>query len=100
MLMTDSQAHQIAQIGYGHPDQKEPFTEKDWTDINGHVPPYPKSKTVAERAAWDWIEEMDSKSESHPELAVVNPVAVFGPLLDKSYAASCEIVVRLMNGAL
>jgi len=33
-------------------------------------------------------------------MAVVNPVGIFGPLLSKDYAASCEIVVRLMNGAM
>ncbi|KAK1046195.1 hypothetical protein LTR74_018006 [Friedmanniomyces endolithicus] len=55
-----------------------------------------KSKTIAEGAAWDWI----AKEGGDMQMAVVNPVGIFGPLLSKDYAASCEIVVRLMNGAI
>lgn len=91
----------FAAIGYGHPDQKpgELFTEKDWTDLNNPsrpVPPYQKSKTIAERAAWAWIAENGGEME----LAVVNPVGIFGPILSKSYATSVEIVKRMMDGSL
>ncbi len=86
----------LLQIGYGHAPQSAPFNEDDWTDLNGIVPPYQKSKTIAEGAAWDWI----AKEGGDMQMAVVNPVGIFGPLLSKDYAASCEIVVRLMNGAM
>ncbi|KAK0333252.1 hypothetical protein LTR57_025267 [Friedmanniomyces endolithicus] len=86
----------FAAIGYGHAPQSAPFNEDDWTDLNGIVPPYQKSKTIAEGAAWDWI----AKEGGDMQMAVVNPVGIFGPLLSKDYAASCEIVVRLMNGAI
>jgi nucleoside-diphosphate-sugar epimerase len=85
--------------GYGHPDRTKPFTEEDWSNLNdpSHpVPPYQTSKTLAERAAWDWIE----KEGGGMELAVVNPVGIFGPLLSSSFATSIELVIRMMNGSL
>jgi nucleoside-diphosphate-sugar epimerase len=83
-----------AAISYGHAPQKKPFTEADWTDLNGHVQPYMKSKTLAERAAWDFMAREGGKLE----LAVVNPVGVFGPVLGPDFSASIEIVKRLMDG--
>ena len=41
---------------------------------------YPKSKTIAERAAWDFIQNEGSALE----LSVINPVAVFGPVLGRA----------------
>ena len=55
-----------------------------------------KSKTLAERAAWDFI----AKEGGSLELSVVNPVAVFGPVLGPDYSPSILIVQRLMDGAL
>ena len=66
----------FAAIGYGHAPQETPFNETDWTDVNGKdVSAYAKSKTLAERAAWDFI----AKEGDGLELSVVNPVGVFGP---------------------
>src|SRR5580700_1844654 len=46
----------FAAIGYGHKPQSAPFTEKDWTDVSGgEMTAYTKSKTLAERAAWDFM---------------------------------------------
>jgi nucleoside-diphosphate-sugar epimerase len=87
----------FAAIGYGHAPQTAPFTEKDWTDPRGHdVSAYAKSKTLAERAAWDFI----ATDGGSLELAVVNPVGIFGPVLGPDYATSILIVQRLMDGAL
>jgi nucleoside-diphosphate-sugar epimerase len=86
----------FAAIGYGHPPRKTPFTETDWTNLNGKVGPYPKSKAIAERAAWDFI----GREGGSLELSVVNPVAVFGPVLGPDYSSSILIVQRLMDGAL
>jgi dihydroflavonol-4-reductase len=87
----------FAAIGYGHPSREAPFTEKDWTDPAGaDVMPYTKSKTLAERAAWDFIE----REGSGLELAVVNPVGVFGPVLGPDYATSIMLVEKMLNGAL
>jgi nucleoside-diphosphate-sugar epimerase len=45
----------LGAIGYGHPRRSAPFTEKDWTNVDADIPPYQKSKTLAERAAWDFV---------------------------------------------
>jgi dihydroflavonol-4-reductase len=85
-----------AAIGYGHPPQAAPFTEKDWTDLNGEgLTAYVKSKTIAERAAWDFI----AREGKQLELSVVNPVGVFGPVLGPDYSTSILFIQRLMDGA-
>src|ERR1700743_3481400 len=87
----------FAAIGYGHAVQDAPFTEADWTDPNDKdLGAYPKSKTLAERAAWDFI----AKEGRGLELAVVNPVGIFGPVLGADYATSILLVQRLMDGAM
>lgn len=86
----------FAAIGYGQKPQREPFTEANWTDPNGDdVRAYVKSKTIAERAAWDYVAGNPSL-----ELSVVNPVGVFGPVLGPDYSTSIILVQRLMDGAM
>jgi nucleoside-diphosphate-sugar epimerase len=86
----------FAAIGYGQKPQTAPFNESNWTDPNASdVSPYVKSKTLAERAAWDFI----ASEGGHLELSVVNPVGVFGPVLGPDYSTSILIVQRLMDGA-
>ena len=92
VVMTSS----FAAIGYGHKPRTAPFTESDWTDTTASgVAAYPKSKTIAERAAWDFIAREGGKLE----LTVVNPVGIFGPVLGADYAPSILIVKRLLDGA-
>lgn len=87
----------FAAIGYGHPPQAAAFDETSWTDVDGgDVQPYAKSKTLAERAAWDFI----AREGGALELAVVNPVGVFGPVLGPDYSTSILLVQRLMDGAM
>jgi nucleoside-diphosphate-sugar epimerase len=87
----------FAAIGHGQKPRATPFDETDWTDLSGaDVRPYVKSKTVAERAAWDFI----ASEGNGLELSVVNPVGVFGPVLGPDYSPSILIVRRLMDGAL
>jgi nucleoside-diphosphate-sugar epimerase len=84
-------------IGYGHQPRTRPFDETDWTNLNDKdLSAYGKSKTLAERAAWDFI----SREGGSLELSVVNPVGVFGPVLGPDYSASILMVQRLMEGAL
>ncbi len=86
----------FAAIGYGQKTQTVVFDETNWTDPNGEgVTAYTKSKTLAERAAWDFV----SKEGGGLELSVVNPVGVFGPVLGPDYATSILLVQRLMDGA-
>lgn len=83
----------FAAIGYGPKPSGAPFDETDWTDTNGPVSPYVKSKTLAEQAAWQFAAQPGS-----PELAVVNPVGVFGPLLDENMSTSVQIIDGLLHG--
>jgi nucleoside-diphosphate-sugar epimerase len=93
VVMTSS----FVAIGYGQEPQQAPFNETDWTDLNGDgLTAYVKSKTVAERAAWDFI----AREGRGLELSVVNPVAVFGPVLGPDYSASILLVQRMMDGAM
>ena len=86
----------FAAIGYGHKPQTRPFDETDWTDVDGGgVSAYAKSKTLAERAAWDFI----AKEGGSLELSVINPVAVFSPVLGPDFATSILLLKRLMDGA-
>jgi nucleoside-diphosphate-sugar epimerase len=55
-----------------------------------------KSKTLAERAAWDFV----AREGGGLELSVVNPVGVFGPVLGPDYSTSILLVQRLMDGAM
>jgi dihydroflavonol-4-reductase len=87
----------FAAIGYGHGDRDTPFTEADWTDIAApEVQPYVKSKTIAERAAWDFI----AHEGGGMEMAVVNPVGIFGPALGSDFSSSITIIQRMLKGAL
>jgi nucleoside-diphosphate-sugar epimerase len=86
----------FAAIGYGHKPRTAPFTEEDWTDPDAEdVLPYQKSKTIAERAAWDFI----ANEGGALELSVVNPVGIFGPVLGPDYSTSILFVQRMMDGA-
>ncbi|MFS8136901.1 MAG: SDR family oxidoreductase [Thermomonas sp.] len=87
----------FAAVGYGHPEQQAAFDESTWTDLSGpDVSAYVTSKTLAERAAWDFIK----REGGGLELSVVNPVGVFGPVMGADYATSILLVQKLMDGAL
>jgi len=87
----------FAAVGYGHPDRDAAFDETCWTDPDAPgVSAYAKSKTLAERAAWDFI----AREGGGMELAAINPVGVFGPVLGPDYATSILLVRKLMDGAL
>ena len=86
----------IAAIGLGHKEKNRTFTEEDWTNLNSknNIPPYVQSKTIAESEAWKYI----SQDDVHTELAVINPGYVLGPLLEKDFSDSAEIVRKLLAG--
>lgn len=87
----------VAAIAYGHKPQPQPFDETDWTNPDGaDVQPYVKSKMLAERAAWDFI----GREGGGLELSVVNPAAIFGPVLGPDFSSSIQIVKMMLDGAL
>lgn len=85
----------FAAIGYGHAQQEAPFTELNWTDATKDVSAYVKSKTLAERAAWTFI----TTEGGGLQLAVVNPVGVFGPVLGSDYSSSIGLLKQMLDGA-
>ncbi|HMH58583.1 MAG TPA: aldehyde reductase [Galbitalea sp.] len=84
----------FAAIGYSAPPVGRPFDETDWTNPNDDVTPYVKSKTLAERAAWDFV----ATEGGGLELAVINPVGILGPALSKDVSTSIQLASRLMDG--
>lgn len=92
-VMTSS----IAAIGYGRPRGTYTFTEADWTDLDGSgTSAYVRSKTVAERAARDWV----AAEGGGIEYCSVNPAAVLGPVWGGDFSTSIEAVKKLLEGAL
>ena len=90
----------FAAVGYGYSHERAesgPFTEKDWSNLDSkNLLPYQKSKTLAERAAWDFVEKEGGKLE----LAVINPTGIFGPALGKGDNTSLKAVGELLEGNL
>jgi len=80
----------------GPPANGSAYTEDDWTDgDNTSLTPYTRSKTIAERAAWDLVAERDATDR----LAVINPGAIIGPALSDDTSFSLELIERLMKGS-
>jgi nucleoside-diphosphate-sugar epimerase len=77
----------VAAVSAGHNGENRTFTESDWTNIE-KAGAYPKSKTLAERAAWDFIQSAENTKKM--ELVSVNPSNVFGPVLDDHHHTSTE----------
>jgi nucleoside-diphosphate-sugar epimerase len=82
-------------VSWGHPHDGHTFTENDWTILDGPgVDAYGKSKTLAERAAWDF---MDTEGGAM-ELTTTLPVAVMGPVMGTDISGSNHIIQVILNG--
>jgi nucleoside-diphosphate-sugar epimerase len=81
----------------GPPRNGSAYTEDDWTNgDDASLTPYTRSKTIAERAAWELVAEQGAEQR----LAVVNPGAIIGPVLSDDRSFSLELIERLMKGAM
>ncbi|MBO9562508.1 MAG: aldehyde reductase [Niastella sp.] len=80
-------------VGFGTV-KTTPYTEEDWTVLNDTVYPYQRSKTISEKAAWDFI----SNDGKGMELAVVNPTGVLGPILSDDFSHSIQNIKQMLNG--
>ena len=88
----------FAAVGYGHPREKEVYTEEDWSSVDGEISPYANSKTLAEKAAWEFVENLEESKKF--ELTVINPVAVTGPMLTSDIGSSNDFLLKLISGSM
>jgi len=85
----------VAAITGGDKPASGPLTEQNWSDPdNPNLSPYARSKTIAERAAWDFLAARNATEK----LAVVNPGAILGPVLSEDRSYSLEAIERLLRG--
>ena len=86
----------FAAVGYT-PKPSADYTEADWTDPDTPgLPPYPRSKAIAERAAWDFIE----REGAGTELVSVNPTGIFGPTLTTEARSTLQLIKAMLDGTL
>ena len=92
-VMTSS----VAAVSYGRGRGVHHFTEADWTRLDGPgLSPYIQSKTIAERAARDWV----ASEGGTIEYCSINPSVVLGPVWSRDYSASVTVVKKLLDGSL
>lgn len=90
VVMTSS----FAAVGYGREHPGRVYTEDDWTEEDAPNIPYIRSKTIAERAAWNFM----ASEGGGLELSVINPTGIFGPALGTDYSTSIGLIKALLEG--
>jgi nucleoside-diphosphate-sugar epimerase len=86
----------FAAVGYT-PKPGAEFTEADWTDPDTPgLAPYPRSKAIAERAAWDLMQSDGGGTE----LVVVNPTFILGPTLTTELRSSMQRIKAMLDGTI
>jgi dihydroflavonol-4-reductase len=73
------------------------FDEHDWTDETNKkdTTPYIRSKTIAEKAAWEFLD----KKNTGLELTTVLPGAILGTILENDFGTSANIVIKILDGS-
>ncbi|TNV77415.1 hypothetical protein FGO68_gene11878 [Halteria grandinella] len=92
VVVTSSCAAIFVQSAQNHKDR---FTEEDWTDVTV-AGAYEKSKTLAEKAAWDFVNALPQDEKF--ELVCINPFLIQGPSLIASDFSSGQIIKKIMTG--
>ena len=84
----------MASIAYGH--NRDICGQNDWTDTSKDVGTYVKSKTLAEKAAWNYL----SNEAIRPfKMTTIHPGMVFGPLINKNkLGASANLIINMVKG--
>ena len=91
VVMTSSAVSVITGVS---PSDGRAFSEADWSDATSPAAtPYAKSKTLAERAAWDFVRD----SGGALDLTCINPSLVVGPPLDLDYGTSIQVIERILR---
>lgn len=82
---------------YGHDSKPKTYSEQDWVDINDAKTAYQKSKILAEKAAWNFVNERKNQNLPCFDLAVILPVFVLGPVLSASSGSSVTKFSRVFD---
>ncbi len=86
----------FAAVGYT-PKPGAEYTEADWTDPDTPgLPAYPRSKAIAERTAWDFIDHEGGETE----LVVLNPTFILGPTLTTQARSSLQLTKAMLDGTM
>jgi nucleoside-diphosphate-sugar epimerase len=96
VVMTSS----TAAVMYGHArDGSKTYDESDWSDLTKEVGPYEQSKTLAERAAWEFMEGLPASQRF--ELVALQPGLVLGPAIgNEEFSISGEVIRKLLAAEL
>ena len=88
----------ISTVVYGKTkaEMDQVFTEENWTDIANKIDtkPYIRSKTIAEKAAWNFME----REGAGMEMVSILPGAMLGPVLEEDFGTSANIVIKILDG--
>ena len=82
----------VVAVSVGH--TKKEYSEEDWSFADKPIAAYAKSKTLAEKKAWELIKNADTDTK----LTVINPSGVIGPSLTSEISSTQLIIAGLMNG--
>ena len=85
----------FAAMAGGNEGQIRVFDHTVWTNLEKCRNVYSKSKAIAERAAWDYVNSPENTNKV--ELASINPPHVFGPVLDDHFHTAMEWFTSLMR---
>jgi dihydroflavonol-4-reductase len=85
----------VAVLNTELPAGRTHHNEGDWSDLDSPTAtPYVRSKTLAERAAWDFV----AGEGAGMALTVINPSFVMGPPLDQHFGSSVGVIRRILRG--
>ena len=90
-VMTSS----FSAIGYGH--VKDVFDESHWTDTTQKIGAYNKSKAIAEKAMWDYLDSLKEKEKI--EAVAINPTLVIGASLSDDVGTSNIFLQKMLDGS-
>ncbi|KAK6457378.1 putative dihydrokaempferol 4-reductase (NAD-dependent epimerase/dehydratase) [Scheffersomyces xylosifermentans] len=89
-------------VGFGHPDSEKFVDERDWSPIERIKDTYVKSKVLAERAVWEYVEGPTNQKSTQPlVVTALLPGAILGPALKgMPYTATLDFVKMILHGEL
>ncbi|MBI5965380.1 MAG: aldehyde reductase [Chloroflexi bacterium] len=86
----------MAAIASGHNGENRTFNEDDWSLVENNIGAYAKSKTLAEHEAWNFINGKENINKM--EMVAINPPLILGPVLNKDFPTSAEMIRTFMLG--